>query len=966
MVRRLFITLLIVTSYTGIYAQTTRVLENLPPSIKWYQINTPHFKIIYPEGFSEQGQRMANTMEHIYEPASASLGVSPKKGFPVVLQNQTAVSNGFVTVGPRRSEFFTMSPQRANFLGNLDWLDLLALHEYRHIVQYDKSRIGFTGFVRNVLGEFSQAAVSHAAVPSWYWEGDAVGVETALSNSGRGRIPQFGAVFRANLLEKGSFNYNKQYLGSYKDFIPNHWVFGYHYATYLKNTYGLEAVENIAERAWARPYIPFSFSFAQKKYMGKKMPETYQDLASDLKTKWEGQLGKIKLTSFTKINSHSRKVFTNYDYPQILDNGNILVLKSGLGDYTQFVEIDVETGAEAKRFVPGIMNNAGMLSVEGAQVVWNEYEFDARWRQKSYSVIKSYNVATKEVNKLTEKTRYTSASLSPNRELIVTVEETTDYKNKVVVLNAYSGSYIKSFDAPKGSQYLNPIWTDNASFIVSEINNGTKQIKEIEVKTGEEVVLIEPTEEHISYAVRRGDYLFYVSGWTGIDNIYARDLRSDKDYEVVSSKNGAYNPVISKDGKTMYYNNLTSMGTDVVSIELNPKNWIQRDGIENTNINFFQPMVEMENKPDVFKTIPEKKYEESRYRKKLMKFHSWGPFISDSPNELEAGLYSTNVLSTSDLFLGFHVDTDMNFKWMGKYSYQGFYPIIDVEVDYAFRNSNIPYEDTLGVEHTDKMTWDETTVKAGIRIPWLLTSSKMHTNLEVKNYIGVTNIRNFTSTKSGSDRSYLGILNNGNLYTNEFKLTFYSLLKRSKRDINSKWGAYFIYENYSTPYGGDFDGGLTAVRGQAYLPGLFKHHSFNILGGYQHNKLVPGNNNYWFPNRMPYPRGVEGASFERFYSLRFNYEMPLLYPDISLGPWLYIQRIKTALYYDYGYGVTDIDESGYTPYFNERQYYSTGAELTFDFNFMRALPRLEMGVRYAYWLETGKSSWELLIGSFSF
>ena len=138
----------------------------------------------------------------------------------VVLQNQTAVSNGFVTVGPRRTEFFTMSPQRANFLGTFDWLDLLALHEYRHVVQYDKSRTGLTGFLANVLGEYTLSAVSHAAVPQWFWEGDAVGVETALSNSGRGRIPQFGAVFRANLLEKSSFNYSKQFLGSYKDFIP--------------------------------------------------------------------------------------------------------------------------------------------------------------------------------------------------------------------------------------------------------------------------------------------------------------------------------------------------------------------------------------------------------------------------------------------------------------------------------------------------------------------------------------------------------------------------------------------------------------------------------------------------------------------------------------------------------------------------------------------------------------------------
>ena len=221
MIRKLISTIILITGFVNVQAQSSQVLQNLSSSYKWYQLKTPHFNIIYPEGFSEQGQRMANTMEHIYNPAAASLGVRPKKNFPLILQNQNAVSNGFVTLGPRRSEFYTMSPQNANFLGNNDWLDLLALHEYRHVVQYDRSRTGFTGFIRNIFGEYSQAAVASAVVPSWYWEGDAVGIETALSASGRGRIPQFSAAFRANLLEIGSYNYNKQYLRSYKDFMDN-------------------------------------------------------------------------------------------------------------------------------------------------------------------------------------------------------------------------------------------------------------------------------------------------------------------------------------------------------------------------------------------------------------------------------------------------------------------------------------------------------------------------------------------------------------------------------------------------------------------------------------------------------------------------------------------------------------------------------------------------------------------------
>ena len=969
--QRLFITIILCIWHSVLAAQSTQVLDNLPPSVKWYQLKTPHFNIIYPQGFKEQGQRMANTMEHIYQPAAASLGVEPKKNFPLILQNHNSISNGFVTLGPRRSEFYTMSPQNANLLGNNDWLDMLALHEYRHVVQYDKSRTGFTGFIRNIFGEYSQAAIASASVPSWFWEGDAVGIETALSTSGRGRIPQFSAAFRANLLTKGAFNYNKQYLRSFKDNIPNHYVLGYHYSTYLKNEYGAKAVEDMVNRTWALPFIPFSFSFAQKKYGGEKMPQMYLEMMAQLKDKWTAQLADIRLTNYTQLDTPPKKVYTDYNYPQLLGNGNILVLKSGLGDYDQLVEIDKNTGAESVRKVPGIINDAGMLSVQGSIVVWNEFEFDPRWRQRSYSVIRKYNIGSGQYTTLTKNTRYTSAALSLDRRHIATIEELADYKNQLVILDANSGKVVNSFLAPKGSNYNIPVWSDERKLVISEIRDGTKQIKEIDIITGDEKVLLEPTNEQISYAFRNEQYLYYVSGWSGIDNIYAKNLDTNITYQVTSAKFGAYNPVISSDGGELYYNNFTAMGNDVVKIDNNPSNWLPIDNLPDTDIHFYQPMVELENNANILNSVPEVEYKESRYRKKLLKLHSWGPYVSSSANELEAGLYSTNVLSTTDVFLGFNVDTDANFKWIGRVSYQSLYPIIDVEANYARRRANVSYYDTASnTSNIDTLKWDETGVKAGLRIPWLLTHNKFHTNLVLQNYFGLTAVRNYESEAFNKDRPFFGVygeLNDGNLMSNEFKIIFSSLQKRSKRDINSKFGSVFIIENYATPYGGDFEGGLTALKAQLYFPGLIKHHSFNMFAGYQHNNITLDNNNYWFANRMPYPRGVSASTFENFYTVRFNYELPLLYPDLSIGPWLYFQRVKANLFYDYGTGATDVTnfDVGIEVIW-EKEYYSLGAELTFDFNFMRALPLLELGVRYFYLPDTGQGGFEFLVGSFGF
>src|SRR5690606_2194047 len=133
----------------------------------------------------------------------------------------------FVSLIPRRSEFYTMPPQNYNFTGTTEWLDQLASHEYRHVVQFDKANRGFNKLLYYAFGPATLAAMSVTAVPQWFWEGDAVATETAFTSGGRGKIPNFNLVFRTNLLEGRKFNYHKQYLRSYKHNIPDHYVLGY-------------------------------------------------------------------------------------------------------------------------------------------------------------------------------------------------------------------------------------------------------------------------------------------------------------------------------------------------------------------------------------------------------------------------------------------------------------------------------------------------------------------------------------------------------------------------------------------------------------------------------------------------------------------------------------------------------------------------------------------------------------------
>ncbi len=954
------LTLLFLLALSNVNAQTT--LPNLPPSIKWKQINTPHFKIIYPQGFETQGQRMANTMEHLYDPVSKSLNAQPRK-IPIILQNQHAVSNGFVTLGPRRSEFYTMAPQNYNFAGTNDWLDMLAVHEFRHTVQYDRSRTGFTKFVGYLLGEFSRNATASGSVPSWFWEGDAVGVETALTHSGRGRFPNFSMVFRANLLEKGSFNYSKQYLRSFKDFIPNHYVLGYHFSTYIKNKHGAKAMENIVESTWNVPFIPFKYSLAMNKATGSKMPVLYNQMMEELKEKWQTQIKEEKLTKYETINPRKTNRFTNFTYPQPIDGGGVLVLKSGLDDILQFVSFDANFN-EKNEFILGPLNNPGFVSMAGNTVVWTEYRYDPRWLTRSYSVVNTYNLATKTFKQLTSKTRYSGAAISPDRSKIVVVETTDDYANRLVVIDAYSGNVLKKIENKNDGFYSMPRWDDTGnSIVVLNQFNQKKGVLLINYELGNKKVILPYSYEHIGFPIIHQNHLIYNSGLTGIDNIYALNLTSAKKFRITSAKYGASNPAISSDGKTLYYNNYVVEGDDIASIPFDPDTWQPIEQIKNTGIKLYAPLVEKENNRNVLLNVPDSAYQVKKYRKKPLNIHSWGPLFTGSLTEIELGIYSKNVLSTTDVFAGAEFDNVGNVKGVGRVSYQGWYPIIDVVATYGNRVTNTTYRDTLNVVRPDRVTWTEAILKAGLRVPWLLTQSKFQSKIEIYNYIGVTSVTNFASQTFGDNRYRFNQVGNGNLVQNEFAITWYNLLNQSKRDINSRFGQTLVFENFSTPYGGDLKGGLTILKSRLFFPGLFKHHSLNFFAGWQNQKITLNQNEYWFNNKMPYPRGHIPELFNNFYTIRSNYDLPLIHPDLRIGPFVYIQRIKAKLFYDYGYGSVNIPEQSIE---YSRSFQSTGIDLTFDFNVMRALPVLELGVRAVYLPDTQEAKFEFLIGSIGF
>ncbi len=126
---RLLVLMVFILSGDMLYAQYYSTGQE-PASIKWRQLKTAHFKLIFPDYYEANARKLAAYLDSTYSYAGRSLDYQPKR-ISLVLHTQSAKSNALVAWAPKRIEFYTTPPQD---MYAQPWLEQLALHEYRHVV----------------------------------------------------------------------------------------------------------------------------------------------------------------------------------------------------------------------------------------------------------------------------------------------------------------------------------------------------------------------------------------------------------------------------------------------------------------------------------------------------------------------------------------------------------------------------------------------------------------------------------------------------------------------------------------------------------------------------------------------------------------------------------------------------------------------------------------------------------------
>lgn len=938
-----FYSLLLFVSSTKVMGQYYDLGQD-PSHLKWRQINTRHFKLVYPENFEVQAQKMVKTLDFMYINGTKTLMFNPSK-VPLILHNYNTISNAVTVWTPKRIELFTTPPQDS-YAQN--WLDQLVIHEYRHVIQLDRTNQGFTRFLSFLTGEQAAAAVSGLYIPSWFLEGDAVCTETALSSSGRGRIPSFEMILRAQILEKVVYSYDKAVLGSFESFVPNQYELGYSLVANIRRKYGYQAWVTALNEVARKPLMITPFNHGLKKATGFGKEKLYRMSMFDLQSMWKKQDAKTPKTSYTQFSVSSLSRYCNNKFPKYLNDTLVVSEFSSMDEIARF-EIIGSSGYRKTITSPGFLSaeNYSLVRLNQSDsqnassgrknsennflLAWTETIDDPRWGQRNYSEIRTYDSRTRKTSTLTHKSRYFAPAISPDGHTIAAVQVDPENRSSIVLLDSKDGNEIDKLISSETDFYMTPSWSaDGKSLAFTKLDSLGKSINiyDLEKKSIKEIVA--PTYIEISNPVLGGKYLFFNGSYSGIENIYAADIKTKEIFQVTSAKFGASNPDISPNRKKIVYSDYSSSGFSAVETNLNPDSWKKLDEIQDYSASLYKYLVKEESQfADSVPVIQRNSIESKPYSKysHIFNFHSWAPaYINymSGENGLGISFMSQNELSTATTVIGYKYDVFENTgKVTADFSWKGWYPIIDLNTSYGARAAY------TGGDSSVRFNFNETVLSGGLTLPLIFTGGKYYKGLQLRLHTSWIDITNNTSPAAEKDKI------TGTINSIDYSFSAYRFIKQSQKDIYPRWGQVVTGAFRNSPFGKNDYGSIASLGLRCYFPGFMLHHSIKLDLNYQSRDFTK----YYFPNQIIAPRGYLLLKEKNIGYFALNYKFPLAYPDFSLGSIVYIKRVKLNLFYDAGYRKLE----------NATQKLkSEGFELTSDMHFLRFVFPVDLGFRYSY------------------
>lgn len=921
MLRRILLAAAFVLAVSGVHAQYYGWGRS-PQSIRWNRIDAVSGRIIYPDYYESGAARVSGYLEAVRGDITYGFAHGPIR-VPTILHTQNFNANGIVIWAPKRMEFIGI-PSVETYAE--PWLKQLATHEYRHAVQYGNMYRNFMPPLGWFIGQHS-GLISSVLLPLWFLEGDAVMTETQMSSFGRALQPSFTIEYRAYFTEVNPrFPLDKWFCGSYRDYIPNHYQFGYQLTAWSREQYGDDMWSNIADYASRRPYTIIYSTLPFKRLYGTSASKIARNTMAELREFWlsmpiEDNTSEIIPTPVTS--------YTKYSSPMPLNDSVVFALKSDMDRTARIMKVDPRTGTERRVVYTG--NIITQPVMRDSVIYWSELRRSLLWDQKVSASAMSYDLRTGRRRNIFRRDNVLFPTPVDGGKII---SVGYDYRGNYSINN--EGHILYNFP---DTVSIHGLAYDRKSGTIAFIGLGDSGmfIGELtEAATGEcgYEYITRPSRVTI-YGLRADNgVLTFNSIASGKDEIHYYSLGARKEYRLTTSRYGSVSPSQYDGGGKLYFTTYTPEGYLLASQDMDPE-----EGTAQEEIGHMETPANVVNPPrrkwDVLsidtvksKTVLDSDVGVRRFRKGLNLFniHSWAP-VSFNPIEIidenrfdfgfGATVVSQDLLNSTTGYLSYGYNTAYRHRLRGALNYYGLAPKFEVSFDWG-AGKQLVYGWTPEV---DPGRLNEHFQITGLAyLPLSLGSGHRFRTLTPAVEMSHMNSLLYDSETAEYKRGFQRMVTSVS-YADNARMSVRDLYPRNGYALKASYVNAPFTDNFSSIY---------SAYVRVYLPGAALHHSVILRGNYQYQD----ENYYSFRYKELYPRGADyNISVNRYFAASADYSLPVWYPDAGLNSLVYFRRVWINLFYDLA-RFTEFGEywGDVTPFRNVTSY---GGTINIDMHLLR-------------------------------
>ena len=536
-----------------------------PPQEVWYTVESEHFSITFPKQERELAYKLIDIAEYYYPIMTGRMRWFPERKTYILISNATDLANAETTTYYyNHIVIFAVPPDVYSSLINYDdWLKMIFVHEYTHVLHLDQTR-GFFGFLNSIFGRI---LFVNQVEPDWIIEGYAVYNESTLTSAGRDNGSYYNTILRVQALN------NKLPAIDEGDGMPSKWPFGEYpyvyggkFMQYLANKYSDRALADYSEQY---TYLPLLLNNDAKIVFNKK---SFVSLWKEWETELRMQAilntlsvifsGNTDLKQITHIGAYTRGPVWEPD-----GNGIFYTSYDGKSQMGIFYT-DLTTGKS--EWV--VRRNSGYTnSICSHFLFFSQDEFFNNFYL--YNDLYEFDIRTNKVKKLTSGLRVHGADASPDCTKVVFVSNTSMTSELMVYHIAEPGFITTIATLKKDGQFLNPRWSWDGRYIAVTIKNNTGEssVKIFDTEGKGFTTVISNEHLNIFPCWSRDDkYVIFSSDLTGIANLYAYSITEQSLYRVTNLIGGAYESQVSPDNKAIALISYDSSGFNIYTMPFSP------------------------------------------------------------------------------------------------------------------------------------------------------------------------------------------------------------------------------------------------------------------------------------------------------------------------------------------------------------------------------------------------------------